>query len=546
VAAKFLFFPLTLLLCVNVFVLSIAGSYSIPAGPVTLAAHGMFKPLLFLNAAFLVALLVRPRGSGEPGSAQPGGTLRFLSGALLLAAVAYYPALFVNFIHYDWTHSHISATIHTFGDLAGLFFRQQADWFYRPLGFVSLWLDYSAFRNSLWAYHLQSIALHVVNCLLFRRLLLLLRVNASAAAWSALLWLVAAVNWEPVLWPAARFDVLAATFVLAGLCTAILYLRDEGRASLRLALLCFWFALALAAKETAYCLPLLALFFGLTPKLWELPRVRPAKLILLGAALGAVVLLSVWVRVALYGEIGGYRDPASGRPYYSLLDARVWMYLTTRLLAPPLGVNLSVAPDRLLSVVVGLYSLGLLLCVWTFRTWRDRKHLAFLLCAALSALPALGVIGWIGPSMMHSRHLYLPSLWVFAVVVGAMDRCRWRLAVLTLFCAANVLGVWHNLSVQRKALDRIDASVRVVLADVQGRPPGVQVALVGVPLSPNGVFLFGFELAQRVRVLAPGASVVMQGWDRARPDLSFCWEDGLGRLVRCGPAGPRAPDPPSP
>ena len=542
---KFLFFPLTLLLCVNVFVLSLTGAYSIPLGPMRLAAHEMFKPLLYLNAAFLLVLLVRPGGSGERGTAQSGGTLRFLLGALLLAAVAYYPALFVNFIHYDWTHSHISSTIHSFGDLAGLFFHRQADWFYRPLGFVSLWLDYSAFRNSLWAYHLQSIGLHVVNCLLFRRLLLLLRVNASAAGWAALLWLVAAVNWEAVLWPAARFDVLAATFVLAGLCTAVLYLRVEGRATLRLLLLCFWFALALATKETAYCLPLLALFFGLTPKPWELPRARPAKLILLCAALGAVVLLSVWVRIALYGEIGGYRDPASGRPYYSLLDARVWMYLTTRLLVPPLGVNLSVAPNRLLSVVVGLYSFALLLCVWTFRSWRDRKHLAFLLCAALSALPALGVIGWIGPSMMHSRHLYLPSLWVFAVVAGAMDRCRWRLAALTLFCAANLLGVWHNLSVQRKALDRIDASVRVVLADLQGRPPGAQVALVGVPLSPNGVFLFGFELAQRVRVAAPGASVVLQGGDSARPELAFCWDDGLGRLVRCGPV-PRAPDPPSP
>jgi hypothetical protein len=541
VALKFLFFPLTLLLCVNVFVLSLTGSYSITMGPVTLAAHGMFKPLLYLNAAFLLALLVRPRGSGEPVAAQPTGTLRFLGSALLLAAVAYYPALFVNFVHYDWTHSHISATIHSFGDLTGLFFRQQADWFYRPLGFVSLWLDYSAFRHSLWAYHLQSIGLHVVNCLLFRRLLLLLRVNASAAAWSALLWLVAAVNWEAVLWPAARFDVLATTFVLAGLYTAILYLRDEGRATLRLILLCLWFALALASKETAYCLPLLALFFGLTPKLWELPRVRPVKLILLCAALGAVLLLSVWVRIALYGEIGGYRDPAAGRPLYSVVDGRVWTYLTTRLLVSPLGVNVSVAPDRLLSVVVGLYSLGLLLGVWTFRTWRDRKHLAFLLCAALSALPALGVIGWIGPSMMHSRHLYLPSLWMFAVVVGAMDRCRWRMGVLTLFCAANVLGVWHNVSVQRKALERIDASVRVVLADLQGRPPGAQVALVGVPPSPDGVFLFAEELAQRVRVSAPGANVVLQEGDSPRPDLAFCWEYGRGRLVRCGTPAPPSP-----
>ena len=316
-------------------------------------------------------------------------------------------------------------------------------------------------------------------------------------------------------------------------------MRDA--ASLRLALLCLWFALALAAKETAYCLPLLALLFGLTPKFWELPRARPVKLILMCGALGAVVLLSVWVRIALYGEIGGYRDPASGLPLYGIVDGRVWAYLTTRLLVPPLGVNMSAAPDRLLSVAVGLYALSLLLCVWTFRAWRDRKHLAFLLCAALSALPALAVIGWIGPSMMHSRHLYLPSLWLFAVVVGAMDRCQWRLGVLTLFCAANVLGVWHNLSVQRRALDRIDASVRVVLADLQGRPPGARVALVGVPLYPNGVFLFRAELAQRVSVLAPGVNVVWQGGESARPDLAFCWEEGLGRLVRCGP-----PDPPSP
>jgi len=53
---------------VNVLLLVVFGSYDLRVGPLHLGARFLFKPLLYLNAAFLVALLAR---RGEAGMGAP-------------------------------------------------------------------------------------------------------------------------------------------------------------------------------------------------------------------------------------------------------------------------------------------------------------------------------------------------------------------------------------------------------------------------------------------------------------------------------------------
>ena len=93
-----------------------------------------------------------------------------------------------------------------------LFSRPQADGFYRPLTFVSLWLDYRLFGTAFTWYHAQSLVLHIVNSLLAARLAGSLGFGRTASLWTGLLYAAAAVNFEPVMWPAARFDLLATSY----------------------------------------------------------------------------------------------------------------------------------------------------------------------------------------------------------------------------------------------------------------------------------------------------------------------------------------------
>jgi hypothetical protein len=533
------------LLSLNVLALTFVSSYSLGLGPLNLAARGMFKPILYLNAGFLLAILLRTLGAMGPDDADRTGWTGgrwFALWALVTAAAACLPALTVNFVERDWALTHISGGIHTLRDVLAVFYRPQADMFHRPLGFISLWLDYAIFGKSLWAYHLQSLGLHLVNGLLLRSVLVRLHVEPLAAEWTPLIWLAAAVNWEPVVWPAARFDLLAAAGLLGGLCAALSYLVAEERPHSRLILVALCFSLGLLSKETAYGLVVLMAFFALTPNLWGLPRPSRTRLALLGVTLGVVAVASLIVRFSLYGELGGYRDP-TGQPLYSLANCKWMAYLFTRMPLVLLGINTSAAPNRLLTAIVALHAAGLIACVWTFRGWKDRRHLGLLVCAFISALPAAAVIGWIGPSTMHGRHLYIPSMWLIVVVGCAVARCRWRTTVLGLLLAANVLGMWHNLAVQRDAMKTAENAAGAVVAEVAGRPEGEMVSLVGVPAYLHGAVVFSLEVVQRVRLGAPGKRVELAAGIPG-DGIAFCWKDDPGTLVRCGEAlVPLSPQP---
>jgi hypothetical protein len=204
--------------CLNVAALAILNSYDIRYGSVHLTAQAMFKPILMMNSCFILALMICGSAIQRHTATHQFSETRMLSStvyrALLIAltiflvAAVYLPSIRINFSHHDWTHRHISAGIVSLGSLWQLFSRPQADGFYRPLTFVSLWLDYRLFGTAYTWYHAQSLALHIVNSLLAARLAGSLGFGRTASLWTGLLYAAAAVNFEPVMWPAARFDLL--------------------------------------------------------------------------------------------------------------------------------------------------------------------------------------------------------------------------------------------------------------------------------------------------------------------------------------------------
>ena len=111
-----------------------------PAGPqlefagIRFPAHGAAKPLLLLNGALVLYLLLLRRTTGEGKlKLAPLGPWWVLLGAVV---AVYLPSLGVNFQHQDWTHRHVGAALGSLASLGRLFTAPQVDGMYRQLAFL--------------------------------------------------------------------------------------------------------------------------------------------------------------------------------------------------------------------------------------------------------------------------------------------------------------------------------------------------------------------------------------------------------------------------
>lgn len=422
----------------NVVVLALIHSYDVTLGPLHLAAHGLFKPLLYSSAALLLAILASggSRPPHEPGNGWRPNAL-FIS---LVTVAVYAPSIFVNPLHHDWTHRHISAGIQSLADAARLFSTPQADGFYRPLPFLSLWLDYTIFHTHYWGYHLQSIARHIANALLIIRLGERIGLSRTSASFASLLFATAAVNFEPVLWPAARFDLMATLFTILAMLAALRYVSQPARWHPSLGWMLAAFAAGLLSKESAFCFPLLLILLlagaSLTPLRW----------IILLASAGFVAVLAVAARIVVYGNFGGYPEA----PHFVFQTNTVTSFFTRALPVPLFALDTSV-PLRswMVIAVIGfaVASCGLALAS---RGWL-RRDASLLVAALLSAVPAANLVNWISASMQNTRYLYMPSIWIFLLLAAAGSNLRAR-RWLVILAIANCLGVAHNVITYRRLI----------------------------------------------------------------------------------------------
>jgi hypothetical protein len=422
----------------NAVFVAILGSYDFRLGPVHLAAHGLFKPLLYLCAGVFVAALANcsltvPDRMDTLLERLPSP---WLIGAIII--LLYLPSLGITIQNNDWTHQADARGWNSISDLAHLFVWKQPDGFYRPLVFVSLWADYRIFGDREWGYHLQNILFHIANCLLLMRLALRLGFDVATARWSGLLFAVAAANYEPVIWPGARFDLMATCFVLAALLFSVQWWRTQHTVSLLGLTVCL--VAAVLSKESAYCFPLLAGLLFLTPEVWGLPctsmksRIAP-----LACAVGLSIALLL-LRSAIFHGMGGYPDAPGITPQFAVRLSTFTSFFTRALPVPIFALNTTVAGNLILPAVV-LVALGA--CGYAaFCGGTLRLKLGILVATLLTALPAANLVDWISPIMRNTRYLYMPSLWICLLLsLAATGKARKWLLLLAL---ANVLATIHN------------------------------------------------------------------------------------------------------
>jgi len=414
------------------------GFYDFRIGPVHLAAHELFKPVLYLCAAVLAAAVAN---SSVAVAARVDSLMERLPTLWLIVAVIillYLPSLGIAFNNNDWTHRADVRAWNSISDLAHLFVWRQPDGFYRPLVFVSLWIDYRIFGDHEWGYHIQNILFHIANCLLWIRASIRLGLDEGTARWSGLLFAVAAVNCEPVIWPGARFDLAAACFTLGALLFAIEWWFSHRAIFLIGMGACY--AAALCSKESAYCLPLLVGLILSTPGIWKLPadaiknRVAP---LAISVAITIAMLLLRWT---LFHGMGGYPGEAGNSPHFHVRFSTFSSFFTRALPVPLFALNATVMGSV---AIIAILFFGVGACGYVaFCGGPRRLKAAVLVAALLSALPATNLVDWVGPLMGNTRYLYMSSLWIWLCIsVAATGRARkW----LLLLAVANVLATVHD------------------------------------------------------------------------------------------------------
>lgn len=343
---------------------------------------------------------------------------------------------------------------------------------YRPLFWISLFLDRAVWGSHAGGFHATNVALHLVNGNLAFALLRRLRMPVLSAAAVALLWLSLPINTEVVAWISARSYALCSLFIMICLLSALNHIRDGG---FRWGLACFAAAVCavLSHELGSVILPLLFLLVLFT-------NLQKSKNSL--AMLGIVCLAEISVE-ALRFAIGVKTFSAFASLKWASLALRQYVVLT--LLPLHMSVERSTTisqsqPYRWLIVVMLCFALAFSYAVLGRRnnpallgglTW-------FMICIA----PFCLLMNYQG---LAERFTYLASIGIVAAVIAACsipNQPRLR-HLLMMFVA--VWGGWNVYRTKTRVTDWSDP-VRLF-----------QNSSLATPQSPSVHYNLAFSLRER-------------------------------------------------
>jgi len=447
------------------------------------------------------AAVVAPNCS-EPESKSPVGLLV----ALVAGALTYSGTVPFFFICDDFDH--LNLIRHPFmqsmwpqitkGQLDGSTFI-----FYRPLGFLSLFLDYRLWHNWAAGYHLTNLLLHLLCVAGLYFLCKQLGLRNESCTVAALVFAVLPVNVQAVTWIACRFDQMATTLGVWSVAFAARFRRTRQLTCYCVALLCM--VLAIMSKESAYVIPVSLLALELIPV--KEPTSRRSLAQRFGPLLGyaAFVLALLLHRFRTFGGLGGYRifdgkviaksDPLVSvagiflRAPGGTLFGYNWFQPHNWTLALAAGATAAVFLTLCLLAEISVFSSRI---VWFSLLW-----------VFVAAVPVHFYLWDPDPGLTYSRALYLGSIGASILVgllFGQTFRGRrvsfaWTLA-LTVFL---FVGVQHNL----KAWRFVSGVSRAVLAHLDQKvpdpPPSAIFYINGTPDAEYGVPFFHVGLENAVR-----------------------------------------------
>ena len=485
----------------------------------------------FFGLAFLLLVLVQTtRSQSVQRVLRPLGGFDGLAvvGIVLIIVAAYWRAAGFYFLSDDFI---IIRSSLSWPALRTVFTIGGGDGFYRPLGHVSnaLTAAWAAANPAYW--HAAEIALHAVNSTLIFQLAWTLGLSRPAALFAAALFAVHGSRPEPVIWIAARFDLLATMFVLLGLVAFIRSWDASGGAAVVYRAIA-WLAMSCGflSKETAYTFPLLlVVFLASRGALWT-KRAWYA----LAPFVAAAIALLLW-RWRLFGGIGGYLNQAGEPAALSLSFVPALKALALRLWAVLFfPINWDISPGPLLGLLMIIYVAAL---IWLARAqvpWRGVVvSLGFLLLMSLPALQQL----LIGADLQKARHLYLPSAAFCLLLAQMIESLRGRLlwGIAAAIAAFHAVALFHNLTAWEYASTKAKSACSVAARCANAH--GGNIVVSGLPNDLNGVYFFanGFrECVERARGGEQAAIDSRSNDAVLRHDPDSCilrWDSGKDELI---------------
>ncbi len=498
--------------------------------------------------------------------------------ALAIAALVFaacWPVLQAGFVSDDFL---ILARLE---ELAGLhhplaYFGLRHFDYYRPLGFLSLALDWSVWADRAVGYHITSLALHGLNALLVlalaRRLM-----GAWPALLAAALFAVHPAHQETVYWVSARFDLLAASCFLAGL----LALRRPGIGNDLAAAGAFM--AAILSKESAIAFPVVAV--GFTVLIQQAPPARVYRQLLCFAAIGG---LYMWMRqeAGLAAAGGAARLPKlavmgsliatllyvayRGWPRVAahLRSSRVQLsaaFIVAAALAGILAMSDIAGPAFSLALTsigfaaahlvspVGLDALVGTLPGWFWAVgWIVLAGVALLTAIGwpvLTGRPEFGFLAlFLAASLVPvssmtegTRYLYLASIpaALLAGLIVARVPTRWTPALAVAAISAVAVGGWdlHARGADWRWASSMTEEAAAAISDgLGGRCDGREVILVTAPTRPRGVYAnLTIESLQRLQSCSPLRvyTLIRKGHDD--PQVEAAWTGANELALRISP-----------
>lgn len=381
---------------------------------------------------------------------------------------------------------------------------------YRPLFFLSFWLEHHVWGGWEPGYHLTNVLLHGLNAgvlwLLFRRWRL-----ATWAAWLGALWfLVYPAHHESVTWLSGRTDVLATTGVLLALwCFENLSLRRWHRWGLVGATV-----LALLTKEIGLAIPLLLALRTLT-----LPRdVRREHWRFVAVTLALVAGALVLRRFIVGSWIGGYalfgesivRTLRQSEILATLREP--WQMLTASLNQPFLRSfwELHQLPDLALRATLGLgrylpvLATGGLILLASRRAWRG--SVLALVALGITLAPSVPLLRYVSTSLEATRFWYLPTAalaLLIAVLASGSRWPRWSMVSGGVLLAVSLVVLQWNAFPWRFA-GQESAAIRTAVDQIATTHAPTQFAIFKqIPDNRFGAYVFRRGLGEYLDVWHP-------------------------------------------
>jgi hypothetical protein len=468
--------------------------------------HHLESASFIFVALLLLRIWLMPPGHGDVPPGRVAGIAVLMA---LVAAIAYSRALSVGFLSDDYV---IQSWI-----LDG-----RVPWdgsrFVRPVA-LTLWHVILSLAGGSVALHVLSIALHATNGALAACLAARLGLSRPAVIVAALVFVLWPTQVEAVVWAAALFDVLAATWVLLAV---LLCLRETPLVSdaVDVSLVCALAALALFTKESAVALPVLALIAA-APRWVRARGWQKRGATLLAILAGATVAYLIWrVSAGL---------PVAGTPTFSRYVLKEQLSRTFATLAAPLSIETIGGHP----IVAWLFAAVVVILAATATLGPGPRQNGHVVAAQgmswslIAAAPTLGFL-LIGAYLDGSRYLYLPALGWGLTLGGLLDASsrdhRARLGTAALLaglvgCAA--LQQQRSLSDWRAAATERDRILREAVALATAAQCD-EVSVEQLPRTFKGAQLFNNGFAEALRAARPSRGPRQCRWTWAggafRPD----------------------------